>query len=93
MYLDDGKDLIIAVRDTGIGIEKADIPKIQEAFVQIPNHLGSKQCGYGLGLTITKGLAELLNAKLEIASEMGNGTTVSIRFDSSKLVRKSATKC
>jgi signal transduction histidine kinase len=46
-----------------------------------------------LGLTITKGLAELLNAKLEIASEMGNGTTVSIRFDSSKLVRKSATKC
>lgn len=90
MHLDDDGALIIAVRDTGIGIDNADISMALEPFVQLSGRPGAKQLGYGLGLTITKSLTELLGANLEIASEIGKGTTVSVRFDPERLALASA---
>lgn len=49
-----GKYLKISVQDSGVGIEKEDIPKIFDKFSQIENTLSRNTGGIGLGLTITK---------------------------------------
>ncbi|MDH3229657.1 MAG: ATP-binding protein, partial [Alphaproteobacteria bacterium] len=87
MRLDHDGNLRLSVRDTGIGIADKDIPKIMKPFGQIPNLLGSEPLGTGLGLPIASGLAELLGSQLEIASEVGKGTTVTMLFGNERLVR------
>jgi two-component system CheB/CheR fusion protein len=87
MRLDHDGNLRLAVCDTGIGIAKRDIPNIMKPFAQIPNRLRTEKMGTGLGLPIAGGLAELLGTELEIASEVGNGTTVTMRFGKEQLVR------
>ena len=85
--LDPNGNLRLSVRDTGIGIVDKDIPTIMKPFGQIPNLLGGETLGTGLGLPIASGLAELLGTELEIASQAGSGTTVTIRFGNEQLVR------
>lgn len=84
--LDDAGRLVIAVRDTGIGIKKEDMTNILKPFVQISSRDGGEQWGYGLGLAITQSLAELLGTKLEIVSEIGIGTTATIRFGDASVI-------
>jgi PAS domain S-box-containing protein len=68
----------ITVRDTGIGIAKADIPKVLAAFGQVDNSLTRKHDGTGLGLPIVKALTEHHGGTLAIDSEPGKGTTVRV---------------
>ena len=68
----------ITVRDTGIGIAKADIPKVLAAFGQVDNSLTRKHDGTGLGLPIVKALTEHHGGTLTIDSEPGKGTTVRV---------------
>jgi PAS domain S-box-containing protein len=70
----------LAVADTGIGIAAADIPKVLEPFGQIGNASTREHEGTGLGLPFAKKLAELHNAAFELKSELGVGTTVTVRF-------------
>ncbi len=70
----------MAVRDTGIGIAPEDIPKALERFGQIDSSLGRKYEGTGLGLPLTKQMAELHGASLTLDSAPGAGTTASIVF-------------
>ncbi|MDH3597798.1 MAG: PAS domain S-box protein, partial [Rhodospirillales bacterium] len=86
MRMDHDGNLRLAVCDTGIGIAEKDIPEVMKPFTQIPNRLETEQMGTGLGLPIAKGLAELLGTELEIASEVGSGTTVTMRFGKARLV-------
>ena len=70
----------IAVRDTGIGIAEADIPKVLQPFHQVDNSNTRKHQGTGLGLNLALSLVELHEGELQVASVVGKGTTVTCRF-------------
>jgi signal transduction histidine kinase len=70
--------IAITVTDTGIGIDKADIPKVLSAFGQVDNPMSRQHDGTGLGLPIVKSLVELHGGKLEIDSTLGQGTSVTV---------------
>jgi PAS domain S-box-containing protein len=76
----------IAVRDTGIGIATADIPKAMARFGQVDSALHRKFEGTGLGLPLAKSLMELHGGSLELTSEPGRGTTVTVRFPADRIV-------
>lgn len=66
-----GKRLIITVTDTGAGIAPEYIGRIFEEFYQAPNH---GEGGIGLGLAISRRLAELMGGTIEVESELGRGS-------------------
>lgn len=68
------KSLVITVKDSGIGINQEDLPKVTEKFFKGKN----SKTGNGIGLSICKEIANLHNAQLIIDSQYGNGTTVQI---------------
>ncbi|HKY18612.1 MAG TPA: HAMP domain-containing sensor histidine kinase [Rhizomicrobium sp.] len=73
-----GTDIAISVSDTGIGIKSEDIPKVLEPFGQVESELSQKHQGTGLGLPLTKELAELHGGSLTMESSLNMGTTVTI---------------
>ena len=84
----DGKgrgDLLFVVKDTGIGMSADDILLALEPFRQVDSRLSRKYEGTGLGLPLTKHLMELHEGRLEIASEPGVGTAVTMRFPAARL--------
>lgn len=66
------------VSDTGRGIAKSDIPRLAHAFEQVTNDAELSKQGTGLGLALVRSLAELHGGKIEIESELGQGTSVSV---------------
>lgn len=72
--------LTISVIDTGIGIEKEKQNIIFEEFTQADNDTEKKYGGSGLGLTISKKLANLLGANLYLESKAGKGSSFSLSF-------------
>ncbi len=68
------------VKDTGIGINKKDQPYIFERFRKAESNKNRLYSGVGLGLTISKHLADLINAKLWFQSERGVGSTFFLEF-------------
>jgi signal transduction histidine kinase/DNA-binding response OmpR family regulator len=73
-------DIAISVKDTGIGIAAEKINTIFESFTQADSSTTRKFGGSGLGLTISKRLAELMNGTLQAESEYGNGSTFTLRL-------------
>jgi len=63
------------VKDTGIGMEKNDIPRLFNSFHQIDNSVTRKYGGTGLGLAICKKLADLMNGWISVESAPGAGTS------------------
>jgi len=78
--LGEDNGLCVEVQDTGIGMDAADLEKAMRPFVQIDNALNRKYPGTGLGLPIIKGLMDLHGGRLDLASEVGVGTTATVRF-------------
>lgn len=76
---DDGY-VSITVRDTGIGIAPHEIETALTPFAQIDNRLSRRYEGTGLGLPLTKRLVELHGGSLDIESEVGVGTAVTVRM-------------
>lgn len=72
--------LCIWVKDSGIGIAPGDLDRALQPFGQIENSQSRTQIGWGLGLAISKSLAELNGGTLALASEPGRGTTASVTF-------------
>ena len=68
----------LRVEDTGVGIPAHDLPHVCEVFWQGGNVLTDKPKGLGLGLAVARRVAENHGGVLEIASEEGKGTTVSL---------------
>jgi signal transduction histidine kinase len=66
---------IFYVTDTGIGIAKEDQDRLFNEFGQVPNRLQAKVRGTGLGLSLSKRLAELLGGAVGVESEPGAGST------------------
>ena len=74
---DGGWDLVFAVRDTGIGIPPHRLDDIFHSFTQVDASTTRKYGGTGLGLTISRRLAEMMGGGLSVASEPGRGSTFS----------------
>ena len=70
--------LVLQVRDEGIGIPAADLPHLYQPFHRASN-VGAI-AGTGLGLTITKEFVELQGGTLRVTSEVGVGTTFTVRI-------------
>jgi signal transduction histidine kinase len=86
----DDSEFIVQVADTGIGMATEDIPRALERFGQLDGDLNRKYEGTGLGLPLTKKLAELHGGRLEIESELCVGTKVTVVFPAERLEQRSA---
>jgi len=73
MY-DKGKNIIISIKDTGIGIPADKLDIIFDRFRQVDRSLTRNQEGSGIGLSIVKSLVELHNGTISVFSEYGKGT-------------------
>jgi signal transduction histidine kinase/CheY-like chemotaxis protein len=69
----DGHDVVVAVRDSGIGIAPDDLPHVFESFRQ-PGQT-SRRGGFGLGLTISKRFVEMHGGAIWVESQPGQGST------------------
>ncbi len=76
----DGGSIRLTVRDTGIGIPYADQPRVFERFYRVDKSHSKEVGGTGLGLSIVKHGAQYHNARLELESEPGKGTSISVVF-------------
>jgi signal transduction histidine kinase/CheY-like chemotaxis protein len=77
-YLPGPDTVTFKVSDTGIGIAPHNHEAIFQEFTQVENPLQHKYKGTGLGLPLSKRLAELLGGKIELASQIGVGSTFSL---------------
>jgi signal transduction histidine kinase len=78
--------IALSVADTGIGIPADDLPNVGNPFWQIDGGLNRKFEGTGLGLSLCKRMTEMHGGTLVIASEVGVGTTVTVRLPAARLV-------
>ena len=79
----DGKKFVgiaIAVKDSGIGIAPEKVNKIFEGFTQADSSTTRKYGGTGLGLTISKSLAELMGGTLTVISKEASGSTFTLQL-------------
>ena len=79
-------DLVVKVADTGIGIAPEDIPRVFEPFTQLDNSLSRRYGGSGIGLYLSRALAEAQGATLALESSPGGGTTALLRFPAARLL-------
>jgi two-component system, cell cycle sensor histidine kinase PleC len=70
--------LTLRVVDTGCGIPPEHLPRLARPFEQVEQELTRTNAGTGLGLALTKSLVEMHGGKLQIQSEVGRGTIVTV---------------
>ncbi len=75
--VNDRMELFFIVKDTGIGVDKADRDKLFQSFSQVDASISRKYGGTGLGLNICKQLVELMGGTIEVESEKNKGSTFS----------------
>ena len=73
-------NILIKIKDEGVGIKQEDFDKLFKKFSRIENHLTSKTQGNGLGLYITKNLVEKMGGEISVLSEISKGTEFVVKF-------------
>lgn len=86
--LDSSGQLRIAITDTGIGLNEDEIKKALSPFGQVDNDLARDNSGTGLGLTLADALMQLHGGALDLFSQKGIGTTVSLILPADRVVHK-----
>jgi signal transduction histidine kinase len=84
--LSDDGNVALRVRDSGIGMSEAEIATALEPFRQIETTIGGRAGGTGLGLPLTKALAEANRARFRIKSTPKEGTLVEIVFRAAEVL-------
>lgn len=81
-----GDQLMVRVRDAGIGIAPEHVKQVLEPFGQIDTELSRSHGGTGLGLALSNSLIKLHNGSLSLDSQLGKGTIITIVFPSEIIV-------
>jgi len=76
---------VLEVADTGYGIPATHLPRITERFYRVSTSRSRESGGTGLGLSIVKHVLNLHQARLEITSEVGRGSTFSCHFGAERV--------
>jgi len=87
---DCGDEARFSVKDSGIGIEPQHIPRLTERFYRVDRSRSRETGGTGLGLSIVKHVLTRHQARLEIESEVGHGSTFSVIFPATRVWRAKA---
>jgi signal transduction histidine kinase len=75
----EGRVLVLAVSDTGIGIVKEDLPRVFAPFTQLDGGATRAKGGMGLGLSIAQRMAQAMGGDITAISEFGSGSTFTLR--------------
>ena len=81
----EGQGAVLAVSDSGYGIPASHLPRLTERFYRVSTSRSRESGGTGLGLAIVKHVLNLHHARLEIASEVGRGSTFSCHFGAGRI--------
>lgn len=73
--------VLIQIKDTGVGIEKKEIPRIFERFYRVDNSRSRNSGGTGLGLAIVKHIVEAHKGSISVQSEVDKGSTFTISLE------------
>ena len=74
----DHSTLKFVIKDTGIGMDPAFLPKIFDPFSQEDSSRNSKYGSTGLGMAITKNIVEMMNGSISVESEKGKGSAFTV---------------
>ena len=87
-----GEELVLLVKDTGMGISAKNLPYVFDRFWQADGSAQRKYQGVGIGLALVKELTEIQDGKVSVESEEGKGTTFTVRFPCAKVEPKPETR-
>ena len=76
----EAEQVCLEVADTGIGIPERDLPRIFERFYRVDKARSREIGGTGLGLSIVKHLTQAMRGTITAASQLGQGTTFTLRL-------------
>jgi signal transduction histidine kinase len=77
----EGSDVVVKVRDNGVGIPPDMLPRIFDMFTQVDHSLERSQGGLGIGLNLVRGLAEMHGGRVEVRSDgPGKGSEFVVRL-------------
>ena len=77
---DQAEGLAVTVADTGIGIAESDLERVLKPFEQVDSSLSRQHQGTGLGLPLVKAIMEMHGGRVELHSQLGVGTQVTVLF-------------
>jgi signal transduction histidine kinase len=80
----------VTVADTGIGIAEADLDRVLKPFEQVDSSFSRQHQGTGLGLPLVKAIMEMHGGTLELKSELGVGTQVTVTFPPERVLLQCA---
>lgn len=83
--------IVVSVKDTGIGIQEKDMPKLFHSFSQITSHIDRKPGSTGLGLAISKEILLIHGGKIWAESAYGKGSTFSFILPIKAIAKRTAT--
>jgi len=83
-WLSEENEAVVQVSDSGVGIPEKDLPRVFERFYRVDKARSRELGGTGLGLSIVKHLVQSLGGAVTASSQLGRGSTFTIRLPSAK---------